>query len=141
VGLSKTTVDGVSPGHELEVVVEAVRAAAAAIVQARRRGLVLDRKQGNEVVTDADRDADRLIRAAIQATFPHDLIYSEEGADPVERHHAERVWVVDPLDGTGSSQLGWPSMGTPSSEPSTPPRGTACTAGQSASGSGATTHR
>ena len=31
---------------------------------------------------------------------PHDAILSEEAADDVSRVHADRVWIVDPVDGT-----------------------------------------
>lgn len=31
---------------------------------------------------------------------PHDAVLSEEGAEDPRRHNAERVWIVDPLDGT-----------------------------------------
>jgi 3'(2'), 5'-bisphosphate nucleotidase len=31
---------------------------------------------------------------------PHDIVLSEESADDPRRHDAERLWIIDPLDGT-----------------------------------------
>ena len=48
----------------------------------------------------ADIDADELIAARLHAAYPADAILSEEAEDSTERLGAERVWIVDPLDGT-----------------------------------------
>jgi myo-inositol-1(or 4)-monophosphatase len=50
------------------------------------------------LVTAADREAQRAVTAMILATFPHHLVNGEEGTagDPGSSH----VWYVDPLDGT-----------------------------------------
>lgn len=42
---------------------------------------------------------DYLVAALAQAR-PHDAVLSEEGADDLARLTADRVWIVDPLDGT-----------------------------------------
>ena len=54
----------------------------------------------DSLVTDADHLADRIIRASLARAFPHDALLSEETADDGLRHHAERVWIIDPIDGT-----------------------------------------
>lgn len=92
--------------RELEVAGAAVRSAATAIHEARARGLELSLKGGREVVTNADREANRLIRSTLLDAFPGDVIYSEEDPDPPARHGARRVWIIDPLDGTGSFTRG-----------------------------------
>ena len=51
-------------------------------------------------VTDADLASDRIIRERIAATYPHDALLTEEGADDQERLNSERVWIADPIDGT-----------------------------------------
>lgn len=48
----------------------------------------------------ADRAAHELIVAALAQARPGDAILSEEGKDNPVRLTAERVWIVDPLDGT-----------------------------------------
>jgi 3'(2'), 5'-bisphosphate nucleotidase len=49
---------------------------------------------------EGDRAAHNFIVDELRAAFPHDTVLSEEGADPVARLTAERVWIVDPVDGT-----------------------------------------
>jgi myo-inositol-1(or 4)-monophosphatase len=57
-------------------------------------------KAEDSPVTKADLDANRIICERIQAAFPGDAILSEETADSADRLSAERVWIIDPLDGT-----------------------------------------
>ncbi len=47
-----------------------------------------------------DHRANELILAGLAAARPGDPILSEESPDDSERSGAERVWIVDPLDGT-----------------------------------------
>jgi 3'(2'), 5'-bisphosphate nucleotidase len=42
----------------------------------------------------------RYLTAALAASRPGDAVLSEEGADDPARLSADRVWIVDPLDGT-----------------------------------------
>jgi myo-inositol-1(or 4)-monophosphatase len=51
-------------------------------------------------VTHADLEANRAILTLIRDAFPDDAILSEETRDSETRLGAERVWIVDPLDGT-----------------------------------------
>jgi 3'(2'), 5'-bisphosphate nucleotidase len=57
-------------------------------------------KEGGSPVTEADHAANEVIVAALADAFPGDAILSEESADSASRLSAERVWIVDPLDGT-----------------------------------------
>ena len=47
-----------------------------------------------------DLEANRFIMNALREHFPDDGILSEEGRDDLSRLDKERVWIVDPLDGT-----------------------------------------
>ena len=47
-----------------------------------------------------DRRAHELLAAALARARPADALLSEEGVDDARRLSAERVWIVDPLDGT-----------------------------------------
>ena len=49
---------------------------------------------------EGDRRAHELLVAELAAARPADAVLSEEGADDASRLDAERVWVIDPLDGT-----------------------------------------
>jgi histidinol phosphatase-like enzyme (inositol monophosphatase family) len=61
-------------------------------------------------VTQADREAEAAIRALLQTERPGDGIIGEEYGE--ERAEAERVWVLDPIDGTRSFIAGRPIFGT-----------------------------
>lgn len=49
---------------------------------------------------EGDRRAHEFIVEALREARPGDSILSEEGRDDPSRLQAERVWIVDPLDGT-----------------------------------------
>jgi 3'(2'), 5'-bisphosphate nucleotidase len=53
-----------------------------------------------EPVTQADRAVNELIVRGLAETFPDDGILAEESVDTERRLGRERVWMVDPLDGT-----------------------------------------
>jgi len=54
-----------------------------------------------------DKQAHDFLFAALAAARPGDVVLSEEGVDDRRRLSAERVWIVDPLDGTREfSELG-----------------------------------
>jgi myo-inositol-1(or 4)-monophosphatase len=60
-----------------------------------------------DLVSDADREAERTIRELLSAERPEDGLLGEEGS----RQSAEsgRRWVVDPLDGTINFLYGFPA--------------------------------
>lgn len=66
----------------------------------RAAGVSVDRKPDGELVTDADLAVSRLIVARLRDAFPDDGIVSEEGADAPARADHERIWFVDPIDGS-----------------------------------------
>jgi 3'(2'), 5'-bisphosphate nucleotidase len=47
-----------------------------------------------------DRSANELLLAGLAADRPGDAVLSEESVDDLARLEAERVWIIDPLDGT-----------------------------------------
>jgi 3'(2'), 5'-bisphosphate nucleotidase len=55
---------------------------------------------GKELGRAGDRQANELILARLGADRPHDAVLSEESADSPDRLTSDRVWIVDPLDGT-----------------------------------------
>ncbi|MBV7255716.1 inositol monophosphatase family protein [Pacificimonas sp. WHA3] len=65
---------------------------------------------GDSPVTQADREAEAAMRARIEAAFPEDGIIGEEYG--TVRADADRVWVLDPIDGTVSFIAGRPIFGT-----------------------------
>lgn len=61
---------------------------------------VLGDERASALRAEGDRRAHVLIAEAIRERFPDDVLLSEEAADDARRLTAERVWIVDPLDGT-----------------------------------------
>lgn len=86
--------------HELDVALRLAHEAGDAIMSCYQTGLAVDQKEGDEPVTAADRAADDLIAAGLRVTFPGDGLLTEESTDDRSRLEKERVWIVDPLDGT-----------------------------------------
>jgi myo-inositol-1(or 4)-monophosphatase len=67
------------------------------------------KSSATDMVSDADRDAEELIRARIRSARPDDAIVGEEG--PEERGRSGLRWVIDPLDGTTNFLFGLPHWG------------------------------
>lgn len=93
--------------HLIDAVVKATWDAGAAIQDVRARGFDVERKGAAGPVTEADRRADRLLKERLLAIRDAAWL-SEETADDPSRLEAERVWIVDPLDGTKEFVKGLP---------------------------------
>lgn len=63
-------------------------------------GPIDDRSRADELRKRADRQSHELLAARIAEHRPGDALLSEEGRDDAGRLTADRVWIVDPLDGT-----------------------------------------
>jgi 3'(2'), 5'-bisphosphate nucleotidase len=89
---------------ELETAVLLARRAGAAMMEFYDTDLLIKEKFADdnfaEPVTAADHAANDVIMAGLQEAFPGDGILSEETPDDRERLNKNRVWIVDPLDGT-----------------------------------------
>lgn len=61
----------------------------------------------SDIVTEADHQANHIIRTAINSEFPSHAVQSEENDDirPVDGY----AWLIDPLDGTGNFAHGNPN--------------------------------
>lgn len=55
---------------------------------------------GRELGRRGDAQANAYLLAQLAAERPHDRVLSEESADDPARLGADRVWIIDPLDGT-----------------------------------------
>ena len=49
---------------------------------------------------EGDRRSHNLLMHELQIARPDDAILSEEGSDSADRLSADRIWIIDPLDGT-----------------------------------------
>lgn len=87
--------------RELRVATELAKRAGEAALTFYGRPLRVEHKEElNEPVTQADRTVNELIVRHLREEFPDDGILAEESVDTERRLSRERVWMVDPLDGT-----------------------------------------
>ncbi len=78
---------------------ELARRAGELLVALRSR-LVTDGAPTAVLRAEGDRRSHELLAGELASARPHDAVLSEEGLDDPARLDAERVWVIDPLDGT-----------------------------------------
>ena len=86
--------------RELEVALEAAREAGAILLRHYQSDAGHWEKSKDNPLTLADLESDRAIGARLRGAFPGDAFLSEETADDASRLAHERVWIVDPMDGT-----------------------------------------
>ncbi|MBL4639385.1 MAG: histidinol-phosphatase [Kordiimonadaceae bacterium] len=78
-----------------------------------KKPLTVDNKEGDtgfDPVTEADKKAEKAIRALIDARFPDHSIFGEEYGKKITDSPFE--WVLDPIDGTRAFISGLPTWGT-----------------------------
>jgi len=97
------------PEFEFAGVAEGIaREAGALLRKFYRKGVATEYKGDVDLVTEADRASEKLIRERLTAAFPGHGIYGEEGTrDQLE---SEFRWYVDPLDGTTNFAHGFPAF-------------------------------
>ncbi len=78
------------------------------LMEGFRSGTRIEKKGAIDLVTEYDRRAEARIRAQLLAEFPDHRIVGEEGP---EEGVGERVWYVDPIDGTTNFAHGHPFFG------------------------------
>ncbi|MFB6125999.1 MAG: inositol monophosphatase [Halolamina sp.] len=84
--------------------VERAAAAGATVAAERfRTDFAVERKSGKtDVVTEADRAAQRRVVEVIEETFPDDAVVGEEEEELKVVPEGGPAWVVDPIDGTNN---------------------------------------
>jgi fructose-1,6-bisphosphatase/inositol monophosphatase family enzyme len=106
---------------DARIVAEILREAARTEIIPRFRhlgaGAIREKSSAEDLVTDADEAAERVISAALTKAFPGAIIIGEEGvaARPAlldELDGAELAFSVDPVDGTKNFASGLPLFGT-----------------------------
>jgi myo-inositol-1(or 4)-monophosphatase len=91
---------------ELATAVEAARAAARIQMDLYERLESVDFKSEKDVVTEADHRSEEAILEIIGKAFPADAFLAEESGE--SGRIADRLWVIDPLDGTVNYANGIP---------------------------------
>lgn len=85
---------------EKEIVVahQAARESAKILSELFGKVTLITKKGERDLVTEADTRSEKIILDIISGHFPQDSILTEESGE--YNHLPERVWIVDPLDGT-----------------------------------------
>ena len=90
--------------REIEIATELAREAGAILLAHYHSSFLVEQKinalQEIEEVTAADREANDLIVHRLLIEFPDDGILAEESKDTERRLEKDRVWLIDPMDGT-----------------------------------------
>lgn len=97
----------VSP--ELDFAIQTARLAGNIALRGFRIGAVFERKSDESPVTAADRETEKFIRERIAVSFPYDGALGEEFGESASE--SDRVWLIDPIDGTKSYIYGIPLFG------------------------------
>jgi histidinol-phosphatase len=89
----------------LDFAVEVARAAGAVALRYFESDLQIETKADHTPVTQADREAEALIRERISARYPQDRFLGEELGGTASEGN---VWIIDPIDGTKNFIRGLP---------------------------------
>jgi myo-inositol-1(or 4)-monophosphatase len=98
------------PHAELDAIIR-IAGEAAGIVRDQYGKVARETKRGVEAVTEADRASQRAIVRRLRAQFPDDGIIGEENDSSeaitnIPPTKGERIWVIDPIDGTNNFVAG-----------------------------------
>lgn len=95
---------------DLELAIHAALEAGTAVMRRFGAEHEVVHKAPGQPVTQADLEADAILREVLTGARPDYGWLSEETADRPDRLEAERVWIVDPIDGTRSYIAGYPEF-------------------------------
>lgn len=95
---------------ERQVLQECIKTAGREVLRIAREGFETDHKANQDPVTTADLVADAILRETLTGEFPDTAWLSEETRDDPARLKCERVWIVDPIDGTKEFVAGIPEF-------------------------------
>lgn len=95
---------------DLTLAIAAARQAGAVVMRSFGTPQEVVEKAPDQPLTATDLEADRLLQESLLANRPDYGWLSEETVDRPDRLDAERVWIVDPIDGTRSFIAGYPEF-------------------------------
>ncbi len=94
--------------NEIEILLPVMREAGAAILAVQQGDLMITTKAHGDIVTKADLLVNDILKSRLMNQFPADGWLSEENKDDFNRLTRDRVWIVDPIDGTREFAQGLP---------------------------------
>lgn len=97
-------------GNEASILEQAMRRAGSEIRKIAAAGFETQYKSNQDPLTTADLAANEVLKGMLTEAFPSYGWLSEETVDNRDRLNADRVWVVDPIDGTKEFVQGIPEF-------------------------------
>jgi myo-inositol-1(or 4)-monophosphatase len=94
--------------NEIEVLKQVVKEAGAEILKLQKTGFTISIKANKDIVTKADLLANEIIKRGLMSAFPGYGWLSEECVDDATRLTQQKIWIVDPIDGTKEFTHGMP---------------------------------
>lgn len=98
--VERSEIEGIDLTEEFEFACKIAREAATIVNTFYVGSAEVQYKDDNSPVTEADRSANKHIMHRISTSYPQDGFLSEESKDDASRLKKDRVWIIDPLDGT-----------------------------------------
>ena len=86
--------------NELTKAIDAGLLAKEKIMYYYNNGFHVEIKSDNSPVTEADKQADKIIKKYLSKNFPDYGFLTEESDDNLDRLNKEYIWIIDPVDGT-----------------------------------------
>jgi len=86
--------------RELELCMRVAREAGALLKENFGKSQEIEYKGRIDLVTEMDRRSEELIIGRLRAGFPGDGFWAEERGREAGSGESDRVWIIDPLDGT-----------------------------------------
>lgn len=107
---SKPAVAGASLHPMLNIAIKAARAAGGIINRASMdlESLRVARKQANDLVSEVDEAAEKVIIETLLEAYPRHAVLAEESGQTHGNQGSDFVWIIDPLDGTSNYLHGFP---------------------------------
>lgn len=96
--------------RELKTLKEAMLAAGTEALRLAKTGFETRTKSDQSPVTTADLAVNEILQSRLGEEFPEDGWLSEESQDNGDRLSKQRVWIVDPIDGTRAYVRGDPEF-------------------------------
>ncbi len=94
--------------EQVEVAVEAALEAGGMLRENFGQALTIERKMDSSLVTNLDKEAERIVLAKLKGAYPfYSILAEESGASG----NNEYTWVIDPLDGTHNYIRGYSMYG------------------------------
>jgi myo-inositol-1(or 4)-monophosphatase len=96
--------------HAIETAIKAAKTAGNLLKERAGKIKNIDYKGAFNLVTDVDRESEKLIVSILRTEFPEDDILGEEGGAQNSGLSRKRRWLIDPLDGTTNYVHTYPSF-------------------------------